>query len=229
MKRLELKKIFLSSADYAGKTVTVCGWARTIRDSKSFGFIELNDGSYFKNCQVVFARENVANYDEIAKQNVGACLAVTGKFLLTPENKQPFEINAGGNPTPQFCDNCATKYEGRNWKVCPICRKLFPSAASDKTVTCSKECSAEWKRRTHEGVSNKWNEASKAKKRGQGQTENLKMGTPAPSGWSSARSKRGASSQPAWVRSAPSPSRRRSWAPAPLRWPLSPRAPIGVT
>lgn len=107
MKRLELKKIFLSSTDYAGKTVTVCGWARTIRDSKSFGFIELNDGSYFKNCQVVFARENVANYDEIAKQNVGACLMVTGTLVLTPQNRQPFEISAEeimvlGTSTPDY-------------------------------------------------------------------------------------------------------------------------------
>lgn len=101
------------------------------------------------------------------------------KFATCPACGETFEINTDGNPTPQFCDNCATKYEGRNWKVCPICRKLFPSAASDKTVTCSKDCSAEWKRRTHDGVSNKWNEASKAKKREQGQTENLKMGTPA--------------------------------------------------
>ncbi len=107
MKRLELKKIFKNSGEYAGKTVYVCGWARTIRDSKSFGFIELNDGSYFKNCQVVFAREKVENYDEIARQNVGACLAVTGTLVLTPENKQPFEISAIkvevlGTSTPDY-------------------------------------------------------------------------------------------------------------------------------
>ena len=107
MKRLELKKVFKNSGEYAGKTVYVCGWARTIRDSKSFGFIELNDGSYFKNCQVVFAREKVENYDEIARQNVGACLAVTGTLVLTPENKQPFEISAIkvevlGTSTPDY-------------------------------------------------------------------------------------------------------------------------------
>ena len=94
MERTQLKNIFKSSSDFGGKTVTVCGWARTIRDSKSFGFIELNDGSYFKNCQIVFDRNKVSNYDEIAKQNVGACLKVTGTLILTPENKQPFEINA---------------------------------------------------------------------------------------------------------------------------------------
>ena len=94
MKRTQLKSIFTASADFDGKVVTVCGWARTIRDSKAFGFIELNDGSCFKSCQVVFDREKVENYDEIAKQNVGACLKVVGKLILTPENKQPFEINA---------------------------------------------------------------------------------------------------------------------------------------
>ena len=56
MKRTELKKIFQTPEQLGGKTVTVCGWAKTIRDSKSFGFIELNDGSYFKNCQIVFDR-----------------------------------------------------------------------------------------------------------------------------------------------------------------------------
>jgi len=107
MKRTELKKIFSQSEHFDGKEVTVCGWARTIRDSKSFGFIELNDGSYFKNCQIVFDREKVNNYDEVAKQNVGACIKVTGTLILTPENKQPFEINADsieilGTSTPDY-------------------------------------------------------------------------------------------------------------------------------
>lgn len=107
MERTQLKKIFESSQELGGKKVTVCGWARTIRDSKSFGFIELNDGSFFKNCQIVFDRSKVKNYDEIAKQNVGACLSVTGTVILTPENKQPFEINADsvkvlGTSTPDY-------------------------------------------------------------------------------------------------------------------------------
>ena len=94
MERKELKSIFANLADFGDKQVTVCGWVRTVRDSKAFGFIELNDGSCFKSCQIVFDREKVANYDEIAKQNVGACLKIVGKVILTPENKQPFEINA---------------------------------------------------------------------------------------------------------------------------------------
>lgn len=94
MERTEFKRIFNDAESFCGKSVTVCGWAKTVRDSKAFGFIELNDGSYFKNCQVVFAREKIDNYDEIAGQNVGACLKVTGKLVLTPERSQPFEIHA---------------------------------------------------------------------------------------------------------------------------------------
>ncbi|MBQ3596567.1 MAG: asparagine--tRNA ligase [Clostridia bacterium] len=107
MDRIQLREIFKDAQSFGGKTVTVCGWARTIRDSKSFGFIELNDGSYFKNSQIVFDRAKVDNYDEIARQNVGACLKVVGKLVLTPENKQPFEINADtvqvlGTSTPEY-------------------------------------------------------------------------------------------------------------------------------
>ena len=107
MDRICLKEIFRSPEDFADKTVTVCGWAKTIRDSKSFGFIELNDGSYFKNCQIVFERAKVDNYDEIAKQNVGACFSVTGKLVLTPDRSQAFEINADnvallGASTPDY-------------------------------------------------------------------------------------------------------------------------------
>lgn len=107
MKRTQLKSIFINDKKLSGQTVTVCGWAKTIRDSKSFGFIELNDGSYFKNCQIVFSREKVENYDIIAKQNVGACLKVVGTVVLTPERNQPFEIDATtievlGTSTPDY-------------------------------------------------------------------------------------------------------------------------------
>ena len=94
MERTLLKTIFTNPSSFDQQTVTVAGWAKTIRDSKTFGFIELNDGSYFKNCQVVFSKDVIDNYDEIAKQNVGASLIVTGTLILTPENRQPFEIQA---------------------------------------------------------------------------------------------------------------------------------------
>lgn len=107
MHRITIKEIYADSPAFGGKTVTVMGWAKTIRDSKAFGFIELNDGSCFKNCQVVFEREKLSNYDEIARQNVGASLVVKGTLVLTPENRQPFEIKADqievmGTSTPDY-------------------------------------------------------------------------------------------------------------------------------
>ena len=95
MKRQKISGIYATPDRFAGQTLTVCGWVRNLRDQKSFGFIELNDGSCFKSLQVVFARDTLgAHYDEIAGQNVGAALIVTGTLVLTPEARQPFELKA---------------------------------------------------------------------------------------------------------------------------------------
>lgn len=94
MERLEIKKLYESSESYADKNITVCGWVKTLRDSKAIGFIEINDGSCFKGVQIVFEAEKLDNYKEIAKLNVGSAVKVTGKLLLTPQANQPFEINA---------------------------------------------------------------------------------------------------------------------------------------
>ena len=85
MKRQEISAIYKDLSAYAGKTVTVCGWARSIRDSKTLGLIDLNDGSSFKGVQVVFEDEKIDNFKEIASQNVGAALIVTGTLIATPE------------------------------------------------------------------------------------------------------------------------------------------------
>ena len=87
MKRTEIARIFADMEHYGGQSVTVCGWVRTIRDMKNFGFIELNDGSCFKSLQVVFETATLENYKEIAKQNVGAALVVQGTVVLTPGAK----------------------------------------------------------------------------------------------------------------------------------------------
>ena len=92
MKRNFVKDIFADKDAFGGKTVTVAGWARSVRSSNAFGFIALNDGSCFKNVQVVFEADKLENYKEIAKQNVGAALIVTGTLALTPDAPQPFEI-----------------------------------------------------------------------------------------------------------------------------------------
>ena len=94
MDRTTIAAIFADQEALGGQTVTVCGWARTIRDMKTFGFIELNDGSCFKNLQIVMDANVLDNYKEIAGQNVGAALIVTGTVVLTPGAKQPLEVKA---------------------------------------------------------------------------------------------------------------------------------------
>ena len=107
MERMRIAAIFADQESLGGKEVTVCGWARTIRDMKTFGFIELNDGSCFKNLQVVMSAEELHNYKEIAAQNVGASLIVRGTVVLTPDAKQPLEVKAHaieveGKSTPDY-------------------------------------------------------------------------------------------------------------------------------
>lgn len=102
-----VKSIYRNAAAYANKEVTLGGWIRTMRVSKNFGFIELNDGSFFKNIQIVFEAERLKNYEEISKQNVGAALIIKGLLVETPEAKQPFEVKATqidveGTSTPDY-------------------------------------------------------------------------------------------------------------------------------
>ncbi len=107
MKRIELSALYAQPDAHLLGEITVCGWARTIRDSKSLGFIELNDGSCFKSVQIVFMADTLENFKEIAGQNVGAALIVQGNLVLTPDAKQPFEIHAThieveGESTPEY-------------------------------------------------------------------------------------------------------------------------------
>ena len=94
MQRTEIRSIFQDPNSVAEQKITVCGWARSIRASNAFGFIELNDGSCFCNLQIVFEADQIENYAEIARQNVGAALEATGTLVLTPGAKQPFELKA---------------------------------------------------------------------------------------------------------------------------------------
>ena len=107
MSYTKIATIFADSEQLGGKEVTVGGWARTIRDMKNFGFVELNDGSCFENLQVVMEAGTLENYAEIASQNVGAALIVTGTVVLTPGAKQPLELKASsiaveGTSTPDY-------------------------------------------------------------------------------------------------------------------------------
>ena len=94
MERINIRELYETPEAFSGKEITVAGWARTIRDMKSFGFLELNDGSCFKGLQVVFEDGVVEDYKGVTKQNVGASFIVKGRFMLTPEAKQPFELKA---------------------------------------------------------------------------------------------------------------------------------------
>ena len=93
MENVLVKKLYRETSDFNGKIVTVSGWVRTVRDSKTFGFIELNDGSFFKNVQIVFD-ENLTNFKEICKLALSSSITVTGELVETPNSKQPFEIKA---------------------------------------------------------------------------------------------------------------------------------------
>lgn len=92
MTRTYLKQLGKSYSDYDGKAVEVCGWVRTIRDSKNFAFIEINDGSFFTSTQLV-ADASLKDYSLLVSQNVGAGLRVNGVVKVTPNMPQPYEIH----------------------------------------------------------------------------------------------------------------------------------------
>ena len=88
-----IRSLYRNTDDFLSKDVTISGWIRTLRASNAFGFIEINDGSFFKNIQVVFD-EKLDNFKEISKLPISSSLTVVGTLVATPEAKQPFEIQA---------------------------------------------------------------------------------------------------------------------------------------
>ena len=106
MELTEIKELYRNREQYYDKKVTVGGWVRSIRDSKTFGFIVMNDGTFFEPLQIVYG-DKLDNFDEINRINVGAALIVTGTLVETPQAKQPFEIQADevvieGASTPDY-------------------------------------------------------------------------------------------------------------------------------
>ncbi len=93
MNKLTIKTLFKNTDTYIGKAVIIEGWVKTLRDSKNFGFIEINDGSFFKNVQVVFD-DNLPNFNDICKLSISSSIKVTGELVKTDTAKQPFEIKA---------------------------------------------------------------------------------------------------------------------------------------
>ena len=101
-----IKSLYRDTENFGGKEITISGWVRNSRMSSNFGFIELNDGSFFKNLQIVL-ESDMPNYAELSKLNIGAAISVTGELVLTPEAKQPFELKAKevvveGASTPDY-------------------------------------------------------------------------------------------------------------------------------
>ncbi|NHM31104.1 asparagine--tRNA ligase [Neobacillus terrae] len=106
MKKTVIKDLYRNQEQYTDQKVTLSGWVRTVRDSKTFGFIELNDGTFFKSVQIVFD-DQMENFKDVAKLSISSSIIVEGKFILTPQMKQPFEIKAEkiiieGNSTSDY-------------------------------------------------------------------------------------------------------------------------------
>ena len=106
MELINIRDLFRDKEKYLGNKVTVGGWVRSVRDSKTFGFIVVNDGTFFEPLQVVY-HDTMENFTQISKLNVGAAIIVTGTLIATPDAKQPFEIQADsieveGESTPDY-------------------------------------------------------------------------------------------------------------------------------
>ena len=93
MDLISIRELYKKKEEYLDKKITVGGWVRSIRDSKAFGFIVVNDGTFFEPLQVVY-HDTMDNFAEVSKLNVGAAIIVTGTLVATPQAKQPFEIQA---------------------------------------------------------------------------------------------------------------------------------------
>lgn len=93
MEKVTIKDLYRNTENYIDKTVEVAGWVKTVRDSKAFGFIELNDGSFFNNLQIVF-NDKLANFEEVRKLTISSSIIVNGTVVKTENAKQPFEIHA---------------------------------------------------------------------------------------------------------------------------------------
>ncbi len=104
MKEITVRSLYKETEKYIDKEITIQGWVKTVRDSKTFGFIELNDGTFFKNVQIVIT-DKLENFDEAKKLTLSSSIKVTGTFVLTQNAKQPFEIQANKIEIESLADN----------------------------------------------------------------------------------------------------------------------------
>lgn len=105
MKKLDIKLLHDDVKSYVDKEIVVAGWVKSCRGNGSFGFIDLNDGTSFKGVQIVFNKDKIKNFEIVQKLNTGSAIMCTGNVVLTPENKQPFEIQASSVTVISATDN----------------------------------------------------------------------------------------------------------------------------
>ena len=104
MKDITVKKLYTNTNDYTDKIITIEGWVKNNRSSKNFGFIELNDGTFFNSVQIVY-NDTLENFQELSKVTISSSIKVSGKFILTPDSKQPFEIQSETIEIENMSDN----------------------------------------------------------------------------------------------------------------------------
>lgn len=91
---VDISEIYLNPANFNHKSILIKAWIRTLRTSNTFGFMEVNDGTHFNNLQVVIEKENIENFDAVSKYAISTAVEIEGELVLTPQNKQPFELVA---------------------------------------------------------------------------------------------------------------------------------------
>ena len=130
MDLVTVRELYKNREAYLDKEVSIGGWVRSVRASKAFGFIVVSDGTYFETLQVVY-HDNMANFAEISKLNVGAAIIVKGTLVATPDAKQPFEIQASEVAVEGPLRTTRCRKSATPWSTCvpsPICvRALTPS------------------------------------------------------------------------------------------------------
>ena len=104
MQNILIKELYRNTENYLEKEVQVSGWVRTVRDSKTFGFIEMNDGSFYSNLQIVFD-DKLSNFSDICKLTISSSIIATGKIVKTENAKQPFEMHANKVEIYNLCDS----------------------------------------------------------------------------------------------------------------------------
>ena len=141
MERTEIVSLYKNTpAD--GTVVTVCGWAKNIRDSKNIGFIALSDGGCFKTLQVVLEAGKLANYDEVVHTGLYSSLRVVGRIVLTPQAKQPFELNAD---SVEILGDCpADEYPLQKKKMSMEYLRTMPTLRPAPTPSTPLSASAVW-------------------------------------------------------------------------------------